>query len=58
MGERRGVGMTRTEILCRDAVLHAVDRIVDAELGDEWTLEAHMKRKAELLAVIDGEVTA
>lgn len=50
--------MTRTEILCRDAVLHAVDRIVDAELGDEWTLEAHMKRKAELLAVIDGEVTA
>jgi hypothetical protein len=43
--------MTRTEILCRDAVLRALDQIVVAELGDKWSLEAHMVRKAELLAV-------
>lgn len=52
-----GDGMTRTEIIARDAVLLALDRIVESELGDKWTLEKHMKRKHELLEIVDGEVT-
>lgn len=39
----------------RDAVLEAVDAIVQQELGEEWTLEAHMERKAALLRIVDGE---
>jgi len=42
-------------IASRDAVLGAVDRIVQNELGDEWTLEAHMERKAAILRVVDEE---
>lgn len=48
--------MRRDDILCRDAVLAALDRIVEAELGKKWTLEKHMKRKHELLEIVDDEV--
>lgn len=42
-------------IASRDAVLGAVDRIVQNELGERWTLEAHMERKAAILRVVDEE---
>jgi hypothetical protein len=38
-----------------DAVLEALDCIVQSELKDAWTLEAHMERKASLLRVLAGE---
>lgn len=54
--------MTRTEILCIDAVLRALDQIVVAELGNKWSLEAHMVRKSQLLAITlhsdDNEISA
>jgi len=43
------------EVRERDAVLHALDAIVTAELGSEWTLDGHMARKSELLNIIDTE---
>ncbi|NDC18724.1 MAG: hypothetical protein EBZ87_00435 [Microbacteriaceae bacterium] len=39
----------------RDAVLQAMDAIVQQELGEGWSLEAHMERKAALLRIVDGE---
>jgi hypothetical protein len=46
---------TRAELRQIDAVLWALDKIVEHELGDSWTLEAHMARKGELLEVIYPE---
>jgi hypothetical protein len=37
----------------RDKVLFLADHIVRQELGEQWTLEKHMKRKAEWLSFID-----
>lgn len=39
----------------RDKVLLLVDRLVVIELGDNWTLDAHMKRKAAILQILDHE---
>lgn len=45
---------TYAEIRERDKVLVLADQLVRLELGDEWTLEVHMARKAELLRDVDG----
>jgi len=38
----------------RDKVLQLADRLVYLELGDAWTLENHMERKAALLAELNN----
>ena len=45
---------TNIEIARRNAILSAVDKIVTHELGNHWTLEAHMARKAALLEIINN----
>lgn len=47
---------TNIEIAKRDAILLAVDILVEHELGDDWTPEAHSARKRELLNIIDGGI--
>ena len=39
----------------RDKVLRLVDQLVRNELGDEWTLDAHMALKSAMLFKIDNE---
>ena len=57
---RKGTDMAKTrpltqiEIARRNAILSALDKIVTHELGDHWTLEAHMARKAALLEIINN----
>lgn len=46
--------LTNIEIARRNAVLSALDKIVTHELGNHWTLEAHMARKAALLEIINN----
>jgi hypothetical protein len=45
---------TNDQIRQRDAVLRALDAIVEHELGEAWSVEAHMTRKAELLRMVDA----
>lgn len=47
--------MTRTEIVARDAVLAAVDRLVEHQLGNAWTFGAHCALKHAMLDIIDKE---
>lgn len=47
--------MTRTETAARDAVLAAVDRLVEHQLGNEWTFDAHCALKRAMLNIIDKE---
>ena len=53
MNRRRNY--TARELEQIDAVLWALDQVVEHQLGDAWTFEAHMARKAELLEVIRPE---
>ena len=46
---------TARELEQIDAVLWALDQVVEHQLGDAWSFEAHMARKAELLEVIRPE---
>jgi len=46
---------TARELEQIDAVLWALDQVVEHQLGEAWTFEAHMARKAELLEVIRPE---
>jgi len=45
---------TNIEVARRHAVLAAIYKIIRHELGNHWTLEAHMARKAALLEIIDN----
>lgn len=47
--------MTTDYIKERDKVLLLVDRLVVIELGEAWTLNAHMERKAAILEILDRE---
>lgn len=42
------------EILERDKVLRLADQIIYAELGTDWSLDAHMARKSQILAEVDA----
>jgi hypothetical protein len=46
--------LTQVAIARRNAILWTLDKIVTHELGDHWTLEAHMARKAALLEIINN----
>lgn len=47
--------LTNIEIARRNAILATLDKIVTHELGNHWTLEAHMARKAALLEIINTD---
>ena len=47
--------LTQIEIARRNAILSTLDKIVTHELGDHWTVEAHMARKAALLEIINSD---
>ena len=44
---------SRAEIRQRDAVLHALDAVTIAILGNEWNVVSHMAVKTMLLNLID-----
>ena len=46
--------LTNIEIARRNAILATLDKIVTHELGNHWTVEAHMARKAALLEIINN----
>lgn len=47
---------TDREIKERDKVLKLADRLIRLELGNRWTLETHIARKAALLRELDGGI--
>lgn len=47
--------LTNIAIARRNAILWTLDKIVTHELGNHWTVEAHMARKAALLEIINSD---